>query len=307
MPLTLTALPGQPPLPLTVVPDSGELVIGRGSDCGLVLVDASQRVSLRHCRIAGQSGRFTLTDSSTNGTLVNERPLAAPHQLAEGDVIGIGGYRLRAGLGAARGGAMNLDSWGNAGGVAAPVPPPFAPPASPFAAVAPPTAPRPAAAGPGGELLAAAGLPRSVVAIPDAELLCAAGAVLAALAEGLAAQAAARAQARRELGLPTGTAPAAEALLAQWLAPGGAVAATRLLAETAAHSEATLHGVQAGLRTTLEALAPAALRRRHKGNPAALWQAYEAAFAGGPDDPAFIDRFAKAFAAAYAARADTAR
>lgn len=304
MPLTLTALPGQPPLPLTTVPDSGELVIGRGSDCGLVLADASQRVSLRHCRVAGQNGSFTLTDSSTNGTLVNERPLAAPHRLADGDVIGVGGYRLRASLAASRGGVMNLDSWGNAGGAAAPVPTPIAPSPSPFT---PPPAPlRPAAAGPGGVLLAAAGLPRVAVATPDAELLHAAGAALAALAEGLAAQGAARAQARRELGLPTGTAPAAEALLTQWLAPGGAAAATRLLAETAAHSEATLHGVQAGLRTTLEALAPAALRTRHKGNPAALWQAYEAAFAGGPDDPAFIDRFAKAFAAAYEARANRA-
>ncbi|KPF64292.1 hypothetical protein IP88_13790, partial [alpha proteobacterium AAP81b] len=167
--------------------------------------------------------------------------------------------------------------------------------------------PRPAAGGPGGELLNAAGLPRSAVALTDIDLLRGAGAALAALADGLAAQAAARQQARRELGLATAPAPAAEALLAQWLAPGGAASVTQLLAETAAHSEATLHGVQAGLRTTLDALAPAALRGRHKGNAAALWQAYEAAFAGGPADPAFIDRFAKAFAAAYAARADTAR
>ncbi|KPF73954.1 hypothetical protein IP88_08325, partial [alpha proteobacterium AAP81b] len=143
MPLTLTVLPGLPPMPVTIVPDAGELVIGRGSDCGLVLPDPSQRVSLRHCQIVGGASGFVLTDSSTNGTLLNERPLVGPHRLAEGDVIGIGGYRLRAGLSATRGGAMNLDSWGSTAASPAVAPPVTAPaPAPPPRPASPP--PRPA-------------------------------------------------------------------------------------------------------------------------------------------------------------------
>ncbi len=301
MPLTLTVLPGQPPLPVTIVPDHGRLLIGRGSDCGLVLHDPDLKVSTHHCRIEGSPDGFIVTDISTNGTLLNELPLSQPHRLAEGDVVGIGAYRLRASLAPARRGEMNLDSWGKPAAAAAR---PSQPVRQAGAAAAAATATPAQAGGPATVLLNAAGLPRSTVALGDDELLRNAGAVLAILAEGLVAMAAQRARARADLGLAA-TAPtaSAEALLARLLAPGGAAEAEELLAEADRHQTASLHAMQGALRRTLDALAPAQLRARTKGGGAALWQAYETAFAGSGSDPAFIERFAKEFASAYAALA----
>lgn len=300
MPLTLTVLPGQPPLPVTIVPDHGRLLIGRGSDCGLVLHDPDLKVSTHHCRIEGRPEGFIVTDISTNGTLLNELPLRQPHRLAEGDVLGIGAYRLRASLAPARRGEMNLDSWGKP---ATPAAAARLPELARHAAAAPTAAPV-QAGGPATVLLNAAGLPRSTVALGDDELLRNAGAILAILAEGMVAMAAQRARARADLGLAV-TAPAAsaEALLARLLAPGGAAEAEQLLAEADRHQTAGLHAMQGALRRTLDALAPAQLRTRTKGGGAALWQAYETAFAGSGGDPAFIERFAREFASAYAALA----
>ncbi len=309
MPLTLRALPGRQPLPTAVVPDHGHLVIGRAGECGLVLADPLNRISARHCRIEGGHGGFMLVDTSTNGTQVNERPMAGPHRLAEGDVIGIGDFRLRASIGPARAPVMNLDSWGQPVSPGAPAN--LAAPATSAATAGPVTAPPPAARSiaadaPAAALLAAAGLPRAAVPVADAELLRNAGLVLATLVDGMAAASARRARARADLGLPPGPpAPAPEALFARLLAPGGVAEAQQWLADAERHERAGLYAMQGALRRTLDALAPAGLRARTKGGPAALWQAYETAFAGSGSDPAFIERFAGELAAAYAAIPDT--
>jgi len=71
------------------------LSIGRSPENGLVLDD--QQTSRRHAEIRRQGGGgYTLLDTgSANGTWVNGRPLSAPRELRNGDVISIGNARLR--------------------------------------------------------------------------------------------------------------------------------------------------------------------------------------------------------------------
>jgi len=63
------------------------LLIGRGSDCDVVVAD--RQVSRHHARIRlGTEGVFTLEDlKSKNGTHVNGVALEAPYRLVDGDVI----------------------------------------------------------------------------------------------------------------------------------------------------------------------------------------------------------------------------
>jgi len=63
------------------------LLIGRGSDCGVVVAD--RQVSRHHARIRlSTEGVFTLEDlKSKNGTHVNGVALEAPYRLVDGDVI----------------------------------------------------------------------------------------------------------------------------------------------------------------------------------------------------------------------------
>lgn len=68
--------------------------IGRSGRNTIVLDDAY--VSSEHAVIAYDRDRWHLTDrGSTNGTLVNERPVRGDVPLADGDVIGIGKIRLK--------------------------------------------------------------------------------------------------------------------------------------------------------------------------------------------------------------------
>ncbi len=51
--------------------------IGRGSTCDWSLPDPQRHISSRHCEIKFRDGAYWLTDTSTNGTFVNdtaERP-----------------------------------------------------------------------------------------------------------------------------------------------------------------------------------------------------------------------------------------
>ena len=63
--------------------------IGRAGQSTVVLDDTF--VSSEHARISFRGGRWWLTDlGSTNGTLLNERPVQGDVGLASGDVVSIG-------------------------------------------------------------------------------------------------------------------------------------------------------------------------------------------------------------------------
>ncbi len=295
-----------PPPPLTL--DRRGAVIGRAAECDLVLPDPRNTISRRHCQIDWQPVGYVLTDTSTSGTTVNGQRLATPRTLAAGDVIGVGPYQLSVALGVAPAapapGRMNLDNWQS--GPAAPPRPSPMPSATAAQTIAP---------GTGGDavtqLLAAAGLARAAVPQADGAVLAAAGALLRQSLAGTTAMLAARTRARTELGLRGGSTDpanpllagaASEASLAKLLGSGPGAASTQLAAAQAlldAHQQATLKAMQGALRQTLDTLAPAAIRKRTKGGDAALWQAYEAAFAGAGSDASFIEVFARELGAAY--------
>jgi hypothetical protein len=79
--------------------DSGQFVdhvilIGRGSDCQLVLDD--DYVSTRHARIVdGPDGVYVEDLGSTNGTYVNNQRITSPTTIGFGDVVRIGRTILR--------------------------------------------------------------------------------------------------------------------------------------------------------------------------------------------------------------------
>ncbi len=79
--------------------EQGSLELGRGDSCGVRFGAEETEVSRRHAVIAlGQQG-FQLDDTSTNGTLVNGRPVRSAI-LQSGDVLQLGanGPRLRVAL-----------------------------------------------------------------------------------------------------------------------------------------------------------------------------------------------------------------
>ncbi|MBK1646684.1 hypothetical protein CKO25_18980 [Thiocapsa imhoffii] len=72
-------------------------LIGRSGGCDLALCDDDE-VSAHHARLTAQAGRVLLADvGSTNGTLLNGVPLAAPTPLHDGDVIRVGQTELHVG------------------------------------------------------------------------------------------------------------------------------------------------------------------------------------------------------------------
>jgi len=67
----------------------GENVIGRGEEAA-VRIDVDG-VSRRHARIVAEDGRYTLEDlGSKNGTYLDERRLAGPATLTDGDTFRLG-------------------------------------------------------------------------------------------------------------------------------------------------------------------------------------------------------------------------
>ncbi|RPJ48151.1 MAG: FHA domain-containing protein [Candidatus Latescibacterota bacterium] len=71
-----------------------ECTIGRSSASALVL--KANGVSRSHARIRFRDGRFRIEDAgSTNGTKVRGEPIAGEVPLEPGDVVEIGGFRLR--------------------------------------------------------------------------------------------------------------------------------------------------------------------------------------------------------------------
>jgi pSer/pThr/pTyr-binding forkhead associated (FHA) protein len=92
---------------LTVVdgPDAGrevrvgvELVVGRDETAELVLGDPS--VSRRHALVRADGATAVVEDlGSSNGTYINEQPIADPRRVTQGDVIRLGGSALEVRVG----------------------------------------------------------------------------------------------------------------------------------------------------------------------------------------------------------------
>jgi len=74
------------------VPQDERTTIGRSPDCDIFLDDVT--VSRKHAVLTEQDGRFTIEDQgSLNGTFLNRRRIESG-QLANGDELQIGKYRL---------------------------------------------------------------------------------------------------------------------------------------------------------------------------------------------------------------------
>jgi type VI secretion system FHA domain protein len=75
-------------------------VIGRSPSADWSLPDESRFISSTHCEIDYRGGAYLVIDKSVNGTFINgaaER-VTSPHALADGDVLVIGHYEIRARL-----------------------------------------------------------------------------------------------------------------------------------------------------------------------------------------------------------------
>ncbi len=73
--------------------DHAMLTIGRGSECNVVINDAS--ISRRHAQVLRQAnGNYVQDLGSRNGTKVNGEPLHAPRLLQAGDIVCVGNIRL---------------------------------------------------------------------------------------------------------------------------------------------------------------------------------------------------------------------
>lgn len=69
------------------------LVLGRDQGCDFVI--AGRLVSRRHAEIIPTARGYLLVDTSSNGTLVNGRPVTEQHLLKRGDVIACGSHEIR--------------------------------------------------------------------------------------------------------------------------------------------------------------------------------------------------------------------
>ncbi len=85
-------------VPATRRVSGGEVTIGRGEACDWVLADPNRHLSKQHCTIAFRSGRWTVTDLSTNGTFLDRsgepigRGGSAP--LRDGSRLTMGEYEI---------------------------------------------------------------------------------------------------------------------------------------------------------------------------------------------------------------------
>ena len=71
------------------VPVSGNMVMGRATECELALDDTF--ISQQHARLFAKNGSWFVEDlGSTNGTFVNDQRLAAPAMVQPGDRVRVG-------------------------------------------------------------------------------------------------------------------------------------------------------------------------------------------------------------------------
>lgn len=76
------------------------VIIGRADTCDWSLPDPQRHISSRHCEIRFRDDSYWLTDTSTNGTFVNNSAERLPgeHRIEQGDVILVGDYEIAARL-----------------------------------------------------------------------------------------------------------------------------------------------------------------------------------------------------------------
>jgi type VI secretion system protein ImpI/type VI secretion system protein len=102
----------------------GEVVIGRGEDCGWKLADPDHHLSRRHCSVAYRAGAWHVTDLSTNGTHVNRSPTPIGKGnevvLRDGDRLTLGEYEIEVRL-------RDIPAAAPLGGIGGPGEDPFAP------------------------------------------------------------------------------------------------------------------------------------------------------------------------------------
>jgi type VI secretion system FHA domain protein len=72
--------------------ETGSLTIGRSPDADWPLPDPERLISKAHCRIDKNEHGFVVTDISTNGLQINDRPVTRgmAHPLADGDILRLG-------------------------------------------------------------------------------------------------------------------------------------------------------------------------------------------------------------------------
>jgi pSer/pThr/pTyr-binding forkhead associated (FHA) protein len=83
---------------LRICPQENPIVVGRSLSVDAPVPDAM--VSRRHCELDCRDGRLVIRDlGSTNGTIVNGRPIDADCELEPGDVVllGVSEFRVMAG------------------------------------------------------------------------------------------------------------------------------------------------------------------------------------------------------------------
>lgn len=98
--LTVVSYAGEPSPGLSRRFATGRSTIGRGGDNDWILPDPEKHLSSRHCVIEGRANEYVITDISKNGVFLNdtEYPLGNGNScnIADGDLIAIGDYQLRA-------------------------------------------------------------------------------------------------------------------------------------------------------------------------------------------------------------------
>src|SRR5215472_3608975 len=73
--LTVVSYRGQPMAqPLSQRFEAPSVTVGRAPDNDWTLPDPDQLISKKHCAIRLQGGRYSITDTSTNGVYVNGSP-----------------------------------------------------------------------------------------------------------------------------------------------------------------------------------------------------------------------------------------
>lgn len=99
LPLRLEPLAG-PPIEIPPLDPRQEVLLGRGVDTDIALLHES--VSRQHARVAHRGGRWMVTDTKSRcGTLLNGRVLEpdAPTEVVDGDLLQIGPWTFRVGIG----------------------------------------------------------------------------------------------------------------------------------------------------------------------------------------------------------------
>ncbi len=91
---TVSVVQGPAELSGVSLPVTGPVVIGRSPGADIVIGD--DFVSGRHARLSPSGEGAVLEDlGSTNGTVLNGKPVTSPHSLRIGDAIDIGNVRLK--------------------------------------------------------------------------------------------------------------------------------------------------------------------------------------------------------------------